>query len=628
MVDVWSYKDLTLYSSQQAEPVGEPDYACVISLATKKVVRLEQKNERIVDNHHNWIVTVRQLGLSGIFEAGWNAAATISYSLISTLDGHVEYRIDDIDNLNEGFALSPAGKWLIFYDYAKRNFFSYEIATKKIRNITKKCLTTWTKEGGDMLKPALSWYPWEKTWLLNDDAVLISDNYDIWQVDPRCIREPINLTKGFGHANHIKFEIGSNAKDLQKFSVQANSLILLSAFNRINKDMGFCKIRLNESANPEILSMGPYLYGNINSGHDDYVNSFPASLHGGRYFLVLRQSATEAPNYFLTQDFKRFDRITDFSRHKKYNWLTAELVHWKTFDGVGASGILYKPENFNPKLKYPIIFEYYEKRSDMLNLFISPKFSDGRINIPWFVSRGFLVFVPDIHYKIGQAGQSAYNSVVSAARHLSKKTWVDSNRMGLQGHSWGAYQTNYIITRTGIFKAACSASGVSDLVSAYASDRRGGYRLYHAERGQGRLGGTIWQRRTNYIKNSPIIWADRITTPLLLMNNKKDKVVPFEQGLELFLALRRLKKPVWLLQYDNGYHVLGEDCARDYTVRMTQFFDHYLKGYPVPRWMSQGVAARKKGLEDGFDLVPHGNYGSDCQICLKGEQNIKGRQPD
>jgi dipeptidyl aminopeptidase/acylaminoacyl peptidase len=285
--------------------------------------------------------------------------------------------------------------------------------------------------------------------------------------------------------------------------------------------------------------------------------------------------------------------------------MTTELIHWKTFDGSPSDGVLYKPENFDPQKKYPVIFDYYEQRSEELNLFVSPKAAEDRINVPWFVSNGYLVCAPDIHYKKGQPGQSAYNAVVSAAKYLSKMRWVDSTKMGIQGHSFGGYETNYIVTHTKLFAAACAASGMCDLVSFYGSVPRAGNTKYFSERDEGRMDATLWQTPDAYIRNSPIFQADKVSTPLLMMNNKNDGQVPFAQGVELFTALRRLGKKVWMLQYDGGGHSAGDTKeAVDYSTRMSQFFDHYLKGAPAPKWMTRGIPARLKGIDDGLEPDP------------------------
>jgi dipeptidyl aminopeptidase/acylaminoacyl peptidase len=273
------------------------------------------------------------------------------------------------------------------------------------------------------------------------------------------------------------------------------------------------------------------------------------------------------------------------------------------FDGKMSEGLLFKPENFDPKKKYPVIFYFYERDADELFTYRSPAPSASTINIPWFVSNGYIVFDPDIHYKNGEPGQSAYNSVVSAARYLSKMPWVDSTKMAIQGQSWGGYQVAYLVTRTKMFAAAGSGAPVSNMTSAYGGIRWGSgvTRQFQYEKSQSRIGKNLWEGRELYIKNSPLFFTDKITTPLLIMHNDKDGAVPWWQSIEWFTALRRLGKTAWLLQYNDEDHNLVERRNRkDLSVRMGQFFDHYLKGSPMPVWMKEGVPATEKGIEWGL----------------------------
>ena len=275
------------------------------------------------------------------------------------------------------------------------------------------------------------------------------------------------------------------------------------------------------------------------------------------------------------------------------------------FDGKESEGLLFKPENFDPKKKYPVIFYFYERNADGLYNYRAPAPSASTINIPYFVSNGYLVFDPNIYYKNGEPGESAYNSVVSAAKHLAKLPFVDSAKMAIQGQSWGGYQVAYLVTRTKMFAAAGAGAPVANMTSAYGGIRWGSglSRQFQYERSQTRIGASLWQRIDLYIKNSPLFSADKIVTPLLIMHNDKDGAVPWYQGIEFFTALRRLNKKVWLLQYNDEDHNLVERRNRkDLSIRLSQFFDHYLKGAPAPRWMTEGVPAIEKGIDWGTEI--------------------------
>jgi len=279
------------------------------------------------------------------------------------------------------------------------------------------------------------------------------------------------------------------------------------------------------------------------------------------------------------------------------------LFKWKLPDGNIGEGILYKPENFDSLRKYPVILNFYENQADEVNNFLFPKLSSGDLDIPYFVSNGYLVLCPNIYFKVGHTGECALNSVLSAAKNLSRKSWVDSRKMGIHGHSMGGYEVNYIVSHTNFFAAASEGSGPTDLISGYGSLNGWGISLqFIYEAYQLRLNSTLWNTPNMYIKNSPIFFADKVRTPLLIMHNKEDFQVPWQQGIEWYTALRRLRKKTWMLQYDDeGHAINSEQNQLDYSFRVMQFFDVYLKGDNPPKWMVQGIPAKLKGIELGLD---------------------------
>lgn len=337
-----------------------------------------------------------------------------------------------------------------------------------------------------------------------------------------------------------------------------------------------------------------------------YADFTPLKARDAEVYLVRRMRATEAPNYFTTTDFKTFTRLSDLHPERGYTWYRAELHSLPMLDGRPTQGVLYKPENFDSTQRYPVIVQIYERKSDGLHAYFTPEALSGAgctINIPSYVSRGYLVFTPDIHYTLGEPGPSAVNAVVAAADYLARLPGVDAKKLGLQGCSWGGYETNYLVTHTDRFAAAVAASSVSDFISGYGSVGGMGNSLQGLyETGQFRMGVTLWQRPDLYIKNSPVFRADQVSTPLLLMQTTTDGITLFSQAVEFFTALRRLGKRAWLLQYDEGDHGLWGKSADDFSLRMAQFFDHYLKGAPPPKWMTRGIPAKLRGVDDGLAL--------------------------
>jgi dipeptidyl aminopeptidase/acylaminoacyl peptidase len=294
-------------------------------------------------------------------------------------------------------------------------------------------------------------------------------------------------------------------------------------------------------------------------------------------------------------------------QQSKYLWGTVELVEWMSFDRQKLQGLLYKPENFDPSKKYPMIVYFYERSSDGLYNYSPPAPSASIINRTFAVSNGYLVFVPDIPYVIGYPGQSCYNAVVSGTYALLDRfSFIDKDKLGLDGQSWGGYQIAYLVTQTDLFKCAYAGAAVSNMISAYGGIRwgTGMSRMFQYEHTQSRIGGTLWDKPLQFIENSPIFWVPKINTPLLLMHNDADGAVPWYQSIEFITALRRLDKPAWLLSYnDEDHNLVKRPNRKDISIRKMQFFDHYLKGSLMPYWMKNGISQIEKGKKDGYELV-------------------------
>jgi dipeptidyl aminopeptidase/acylaminoacyl peptidase len=245
----------------------------------------------------------------------------------------------------------------------------------------------------------------------------------------------------------------------------------------------------------------------------------------------------------------------------------------------------------------------YERLSQNLHRFVVPS-AGTSINPTYYASNGYLVFMPDIVYTVGAPGQSAMKCVLPGVQAVVDCGCVDENAIGIQGHSWGGYQIAYMVTQTTRFKAAAPGALVSNMVSAYDGIRwgTGMPRQFQYERTQSRIGATLWQAPQKFIENSPIFMADRVQTPLLMLHNDQDDAVPWYQGIEYYLALRRLGKECYLFNYNGEAHGLKKKVnQKDYTVRLQQFFDHHLKGAPMPEWMEKGIPARPR---DGVPMAP------------------------
>ncbi len=609
-VDVWSYHDSYLQAEQfeQLKRSSNISYQAVIHLVKNqhynsekyKIINLEQEGDFIKwspDLNDDYLLTRTN---TNYWEGYRLPAQRPDVYIVSTKDGSrkcIKKQSSSFHNF------SPDGKYVYWYDENIGAYFTYDIKSGIIRNISRKVPEKLYSELNEWPNPRGVQYGYA-TWLKDDKAILVYDRYDIWQLDAEGIKSPINITNGYGRKNQIILRfVNKYGSGIEKPIVNAEEDLLICGLAEKNKRNGFFKKKLGRAGDPfkQVMEQGVYYFPDVRFVS---LSTYLIKAKDAEVYLLKYMSATEYPNLHLTKDFKTFTSLTTLAPQGKYNWLTSELLHWKTFNGHLGEGILYKPENFDSTKQYPVIFYFYEQLTAGLNKFIMPELSKGLLDIPTYVSNGYIVFCPDIHYTVGNPGPSAYDYVVSAAKMIGQQPWADEKRMGIQGHSWGGYEVNYLITCTGIFVAAASAAGPTEFISASGIPKSDGRDSHPSiEYGQNRMGSSIWDDIPAYIKNSPLFGADKVSTPLLMMHNKLDVAVDWFQGLRFFTGLRRLGKKVWLLQYDNEGHTLDDEKDQlDYTIRMTQFFDHYLKGVPPPKWMLNGIPAKMKGIDDGFAL--------------------------
>jgi len=617
MVDIWGYRDKYLLPDQIVNKDREiKKFASAISVEGNIYRQLEYEDQRLETPESilagDYVVVSRPDSATEP-DPRRNYSFLPSYFIVSLRTGK-ESLLRKGSLLLYNFDFSPGGRWLIFYDVSSENYFSYDTKTQTKRNVTVK-LPLKIAGNDPFGSNAYSTVP-IYGWLGGDSSFLLHDKFDIWRIDPSNSEAPVNITGAYGQKKHIQLRLATWTVDNRNYSF--GDTLLLVGFNTISKQNGFFKCTLGNAHRVDSLFMGPYSFFVIseNVGGQDFDRGVaPVKALRSSRWMVLRESAVEAPNLFLTTDFKQYHQITRLAPQEECNWLQAELMNYTQVDGTKGQGILYKPENFDPSKKYPVVFNYYEEVSFHLYQFPRPQLMNSSINIPWFASRGYLVFTPDIYYGMASesgktAGVYAYNAVVGAANALLKLPYVDGKRLGIEGHSFGAYETNYIVSHSRIFAAASEMAGVTDVVSSYLSlapvggdlSNENFARQMYTEAGQARMGATLWKIPQLYVDASPIMHADQIATPMLIVHNKGDGKVPWRQSIELYMALRRLKKRAWLLQYDGETHSIhNPKAALDYSVRLTQFFDHYLKGEPPPKWMTEGIKATMRGKINGYE---------------------------
>lgn len=588
-LDIWRYNDNYLFTRQQKlDEDSSRGFKAMVDLRSGRLVQLADKGIPVVflpdNNEAGFALGVTDSGYQ--ISSQWQPSTLNTAYLISLKDGS---RKKIVDTVRSDFFISPNGKFVTWYNGDDKSWLAYNALSGETKNITQAIPDSFYDVEFD--RPESPPPYGIAGWTEQDNSILLNAQYDIWQVDLNGKKNALNITNGYGRDKRLVFRVAEKEKKEPIFST--GDTMILKAFNEANKNKGFYRAQIGKAANPTELSSGPFHY------------SSPVKAKNKPVYIFTKESFIHSPDLYVG-NLVNGTRISNLNPQQAlYNWGTDSLIKWKTFDGKSAEGILYKPENFDSSKHYPMIVYFYEIMSDRLNNYIPPAPTPSRLNISFFVSRGYLVFVPDIHYTIGHPGQSAYNYIISGVRSLLNHSWVDSTRLGIQGQSWGGYQTVYLITQTPLFKAAWAGAPVVNMFSAYGGIRwgTGVSRGFQYEHGQSRIGATIWERPDLYIENSPLFFLPKVQTPLVIMANDHDEKVPWYQGIELFTDLRRLGKEVWMLNYRGEKHNLVQRKNRkDISMKEQQFFDHFLKGAPLPGWMES---------ESGYDLESSASETSD-----------------
>jgi dipeptidyl aminopeptidase/acylaminoacyl peptidase len=580
MVDLWHWKDDYIQPIQKvrAEQDRNRSYRAVYNISDKKFVQLADESMEGLATSNDGSIAIgsdnRKYRVMADYDPGFS-----DYYLINTSDGSRK----SISTKQRGnYSLSPGGKYAIYFD--GKDWNSYSIADGRTTNLTANIKSVFFNEDND--SPQVPGSYGVGGWTKDDHDVLLYDRYDIWQVSPDGSSAK-NLTDGVGRKGRTTLRYVR--LDPRERSIDPDKPMLLQAENEDTHDSGFYRDKVNSNALPQKLLLAAKDFGN------------PTKARNADVLMLTASRFDQFPDLWVTNgDFKDLKRMSNGDAQRaQFNWGTSELISFKNTDGVPLQGVLLKPENFDPKKKYPMIVYIYERLTQGVNQFRNPG-PGTSINPTYYVSNGYLIFMPDIVYTIGYPGPSALKCVLPGVQAVADKGYVDENAIGIQGHSWGGYQIAYLVTQTNRFKAAAPGALVANMTSAYSGIRWGTglARQFQYERTQSRIGGSLWDYPLRYLDNSPLFRADKVQTPLLMIANDEDDAVPWQQGIEFFLALRRLDKEVYMFSYNGEKHGLRRRIdQKDYTRRLQEFFDHFLKGAPAPEWMEKGIPYLQKEKE-------------------------------
>lgn len=593
VLDVWNYQDKRLQPQQKVELKEDQKKTdlYVLQLEDKKITALSNDTLNIYlpeKKKGNYLFAWSTEMYQGTYN--WTSPNLEDHYRVSIKEGKIESLKKGV---GFGGKLSPSGKWYTYYNGEEGEHYLMDAVTKK-----EICITCERKDVRwevDMNGQPQKAEPFGIIgWLKNENEIMLQSEYDIWNY---------SITSGKIHS--ITNEEGKSSKIRLRLGIWEHDSLYLDYDNMYIR--GF-----NEKTKGNVLyelmvkSTGSELK-KMYSMDADLVD---LSRSKNTQKIILRKSTVvDYPEViYMDKNFTNEKQISNTnSQQKEYNWATVETVEWTSYDGIPLKGLVYKPENFDSEKSYPMIVYYYELYSDDIHKHYAPRPSASIINPIEFASAGYIVFFPDIRYREGHPAKSAYDCIMSGTDKVLKLyPNIDSKHMGLQGQSWGGYQTAQLITMTNRYVAAMAGAPVSDMVSAYGGIRWGSglNRQFQYERQQSRIGQTLWDAPELYIENSPIFHLPNIKTPLLIMSNDADGAVPWYQGIEMFTGMKRLGKPCWMLNYNGDDHNLMKNANRmDYSIRLRQFFDHYLLEKPAPKWLIDGIPMVVKGEEYRLELI-------------------------
>jgi hypothetical protein len=477
------------------------------------------------------------------------------------------------ERLRSQVALSPGGRFALYWDDGA--YHLYDIRSEATRNITDGLGVPIANEDHDYPEPAPGYGI--GGWIEDDAAVLIYDKYDIWVI-PTDRSRPYSLTDEAGRPAKRIFRVIDTDPDTE--TIGRTDELLLSSYHDLEKSHGFYRARADRAGVTPLIEA-------------DRVFRYRGKAEDADRVMFTREDYDEFPDLWVAEpDFSNARRVTDVNPViEEFAWGTSELVEWKSLDGTPLQGVVIKPNDYDPDKRYPVLIYYYRFFSQRLHEFNDPSINH-RPSFPIYASDGYVVFLPDVRFEVGRPGFASTKSVVPGIQHLIDIGVADPDAISLHGHSWSGYQTAFMVTQTDIFTTAIAGAPVGNMTSAYSGIRLGSglARQFQYEQSQSRLSGNLWEARADYIDNSPVFFADKVNTPMLILHGDVDDAVPWEQSIELYLALRRLGKETVFLQYrDEPHHPQTYANKLDWAMKMKEWNDHYLKGTPAPDWIRKGL---------------------------------------
>lgn len=580
-VDVWHWNDPVVQPRQGVMASRDKNFTYMTSwvLDDDRVVRLADENIR------NLTLTGDQRHAVGYDDTPYQPQLREAWSDVYVLDTTTGERTKVLERI-ENVSVSPDGAYVIYF--RANDWWSYSVEDDEHTNLTEDIDTrfnNFTAIYGREEDRAFG----TGQWIEGDDAVLLYDQFDVYRVnaDGNGVER---LT--FGTADSVRFR--QVRVDFDNETLSAEGPIYFSAYGDETKDSGYYVWQKNPSRSEDGGSLDMLVY-------EPRSISSLSRAEDAEVFTFITQKADESPNiYAVDASFSNPIQLTDTNpQQDDYKWGHTELVDFVNANGHPLQGRLLYPADYEEGKQYPMIVYIYELRSQSLHSYSLPSRTNA-YNQRRFSSEGYFVFEPDIVYRLRDPGMSAVEALVPAVEAVVATGMIDPDRIGLTGHSWGAYQTSFVVTQTDIFSAAVAGAPLTNMISMYNSMywNSGGTDATIFEISQGRFPDPYWEDMEKYIQNSPVFQAENINTPLMVAFGDEDGAVDFNQGVELYNTMRRLQKEFVLLVYDGENHGLRlKQNQLDYANRTHDWFNYYLLGHEPASWITDGIPFLEKELE-------------------------------
>jgi len=594
-VEVWHWKDANVISEQKLTVARDRDRSALAAwrVETSRLVPLSTNPKEDVRAPR---LGLRALALDGVPYEN-DAMFGRRFTDVYKVNLETGARAQVASKLVPPVDFSPGGRYAL--NFRGGDFWVYDLESGASRDISKAARTTFINKEND--------YPVESKpsygvagWTTNDRSVIVYDAYDLWELFPDG-GEPKRLTDGGAEEVRHRYARvtpaagagagggrggrGGGGEDPEWIDLAKP--VYLSLEGRWTKRSGYALLENGKVDRAIFLDKG---VRGLQKAKDAGVMVYQA----GRW--------DESPNFFAAADLKNPRRVSDTNPFaSEYAWGRSELVDYKSSHGDRLQGALYYPANFESGKEYPMIVQIYEIESNQLHNWTAPS-ERATYNPAVWTQNGYFVLRPDITFRPREPGISALDCVTLAVKKVLEGGKVDARHVGLVGHSWGGYETTFIVTHSDLFAAAAAGGSLTNLASSYGEIywNTGAPETNHVEVGQERMEVPLYEDPQAYIRNSAVYAANKLAAPLLLSVGDHDGASDWHQDIEFYNAARRAGKPCVMLVYVGENHAVAQKANQiDYHRRINAWFDHYLKGAPAERWMTEGVSVLEREREIG-----------------------------